>query len=121
MALRGGNPQVAENREGSATTNLGFADPYMPDAAVRLRAAAAAGRAEEIEDLLTLGIPVDAPDADGETALMKGIEADRPAIVRLLRRHGANLELKNLGGRSARDLATAASDPALHQAIASTP
>ncbi|HZK99165.1 MAG TPA: hypothetical protein VFC47_04635, partial [Caulobacteraceae bacterium] len=87
------------------------------DEAARLRAAAAAGRTAEMEALLTGGVPVDAPGADGETALMKSIQADHPAAAALLRRHGASLERRNHAGERARDMATAKGDAALNHAL----
>src|SRR5207249_1021680 len=50
------------------------AAPAPPAPAARLRAAAAAGRTAEVGALLAQGVPVDAPDADGETALMESIQ-----------------------------------------------
>ncbi len=91
------------------------------DEAARLRAAAAAGRTEEMEALLAQNVPVDAPDTDGETALMKSIQADQPAVAALLHRHGASLDRKNHAGDSARDMATAKGDAALNQALGLKP
>jgi len=98
------------------------APPGSPsrDPAVRLRAAAAIGLTAEIETLLAQGVPVDAPDRDGDTALMKAIQADRPAAAALLRKHGASLDRKNRAGVSARDMAGARADPALDEAIGQT-
>jgi hypothetical protein len=48
---------------------------------------------------------------------MKSIRADQPAVVAVLRRHGASLDRKNYAGQSARDLAAAKADPALDRAI----
>jgi hypothetical protein len=90
----------------------------MPqDQSARLRAAAAAGRTAEVVDLLKQGAPVDAPDAAGDTALIKSIEANHPAAAAALRRHGASLDHKNHAGESARDIATAKDDAQLNQAI----
>jgi hypothetical protein len=94
-----------------------LAAPTTADAAEKLREAAAAGRIEEIEALLAQGVPVDAQNANGETALMKSIEAGQRDAVALLRRHGASLDLKNGAGLSARDMAAANNDPALDQAL----
>jgi len=88
-----------------------------PDQAARLRDAAAAGRTAELAALLAKGVPVDASDADGETALMKSIQADHPAAAALLRRHGASLDRKNRAGDSARDMATEFGDAELDQAL----
>ena len=88
-----------------------------PDQAARLRAAAAAGRTAEVKTLLARGVAVDAPDADGDTALMKSIQADQPATAALLRRHGASLDRENNAGESARAMATAKDDAALDRAI----
>ena len=98
---------------------LSAASPSDP--AAGLRAAAAAGRTAEIEVLLARGVPVDAPDAEGETALMKSIRAGQPAAAALLRRHGASLDLKNHVGERARDLAMAKNDPALNEALGLEP
>jgi ankyrin repeat protein len=91
------------------------------DQAARLRAAAAAGRTSEVVDLLEQGAPVDAPDAAGDTALMKSLQADHPATAAALRRHGASLDHKNHAGESARDLATTKNDPELDRAIGLSP
>ena len=91
------------------------------DGASRLRAAAAAGRTADIDALLAQGVAVDAPDADGETALMKAIEAGRRAAAALLRRHGASLDLKNRAGASARDMAARLNDAELDQALGLAP
>jgi hypothetical protein len=52
---------------------------------------------------------------------MKSIQADRPAVAALLRRHGASMERKNHAGESARDMATAKDDAALNQALGLAP
>ena len=83
----------------------------------QLRAAAAAGRTIEVQELLSRQIPVDVADANGETALMKSIRADQPATAALLIRHGASLDKKNSAGLSARDLAAQINDPALNHAL----
>lgn len=87
----------------------------------RLGVASTAGRLSEIESLLAQGVPVDAPDADGETPLMKSIQADKPAAVSLLLQHGARLDQRNHAGVSARQMAEAAADPALERAAGVTP
>ncbi len=87
------------------------------DPASRLRAAAAAGLAAEVATLLEQGAPVDAPDAEGDTALIKSTRADQPAVAALLRRHGASLDRRNHAGESARDLATAQDDAQLNRAL----
>ncbi len=93
-----------------------------PDPAARLRAAAAAaGRTAELAALLDQGVAADAPDAAGDTALMKSVRADRPAAAALLRRHGASLDRRNQAGESARDLAAGKADPALDRALGISP
>jgi hypothetical protein len=87
------------------------------DKAERLRAAATGGRLAEIQALLAQGAPIDAADADGTTALMNSIKADHPAVAALLRDYGASLDQRNRAGLSARDMAKAADDPALQQAL----
>jgi ankyrin repeat protein len=71
--------------------------------------------------LITQGAPVDAPDGDGETALMNTVKANHPAAAALLRRHGANLDLKNRAGASARDMAASIGDPELNRALGLAP
>ena len=83
----------------------------------QLRAAAAAGRTIEVQQLLDSQIPVDGADADGETALMKSIRADQPATAALLIHRGASLDKKNSAGLSPRDLAIQINDPALNHAL----
>ena len=88
-----------------------------PSQADRLSAAAAAGRAPEVEDLLARGTPVDARDADGDTALMKSVVAGRVKTAALLRGRGASLDRKNRAGLSVRDVAKAIDDPDMNQAL----
>jgi ankyrin repeat protein len=85
--------------------------------AARLRDAAAGGQTADVAALLAKRVPVDAPDAEGETALMKAVQANQPAVVALLRRHGASLDRKNHAGVSARDMATAIGDAELNRAL----
>ena len=66
-------------------------------------------------------VPVDAAAANGRTPLMESIEADRPAIAALLRRHGASLDQRDQAGKSARDMAAAKGDAALNQALGLAP
>ena len=75
--------------------------------AVRLRAAAAAGRTTEVEALLAQGAVVDGPDEMGDTALMKSVRANHPDVAAALRRGGASLDVKNRAGQSARPPASA--------------
>ena len=92
-----------------------------PSPADRLRAAAAAGRNLEVEDLLAQGTPVDAPDADGDTALMKSVAAGKAQTAALLRRHGASLDRKNREGQSVRDVAAAMDNEDVNEAIGVKP
>ena len=87
------------------------------DPGAKLRAAAAAGRTGEVQDLLQHGAPVDAPDAAGDTALMQSIQSDHVTTAATLRRHGASLDHRNQAGESARDMAKARNDAKLDQAL----
>ncbi|HEY1752919.1 MAG TPA: hypothetical protein VGG29_16800 [Caulobacteraceae bacterium] len=89
----------------------------LADPGARLRAAAAAGRTADVEALLRRDAPVDSPDAEGDTALMKSVQADHPAAAALLVRYGASLDRKNHAGQSARDMARAIADAELDKAI----
>jgi ankyrin repeat protein len=91
------------------------------DAGASLRAAAAAGRTAEVEDLLDQGAAVDAADAAGDTALMKTVRAGHADVAALLRRHGASPDRRNHAGESAREMAAAKHDPALDQALGPQP
>jgi hypothetical protein len=104
----------AESAEAAMAQTPGSTSPAAQE---RLRAAAAAGRLAELTALLAQGTPVDAPDSDGETALMKSIQANRPPAAALLRRHGASLDRTNRAGVSARDMAALINDPELNQAL----
>jgi len=86
--------------------------------AARLRAAAADGRTGEVEALLAQGVPVDAPDRNGTTALMMSILADQPTSIVVLRLHGASVDRKDHAGRSAKDIAADQHDPEIDEAIA---
>lgn len=112
------SPAIAEAPASPAPLSR-FASAAGPrsDPAARLRAAAAAGLAVEAEAMLDQGAPVDAPDAEGDTALMLSVRADQPAVAALLRRHGASLDRRNRAGESARDLATAKGDAQLNRAL----
>jgi ankyrin repeat protein len=70
-----------------------------------------------MEAILARGAPVDAPDAQGVTALMKSIQAGRAAAAALLRRYGASLDQRDAAGVSARDMALSNDDPQLNQAL----
>lgn len=91
--------------------------PVLSGEAERLRAAAAAGRTAELAALLAKGVPVDAANDQGETALMKSVQADQPAAAALLRRRGASLDLKNAAGQSAREMALGIGDTKLDRAL----
>jgi hypothetical protein len=114
---------TASRRETGSTFAARAAAPSARPAsqAAKLRAAAAAGRTAEVDALLEQGAPIDAPDADGNTALMKSLQADHPAAAASLRRHGASLDRRNHAGENARDIATQKDDPALNQAIGLAP
>lgn len=107
--------------EAEAQAPASGAPPPPADLGARLRAAAAAGRRDEVRALLDQGAPVDAADADGETALMIAVRSDQPAAAALLRRAGASLERRNRSGRSARDMAASMDDPTLDRALGLAP
>jgi hypothetical protein len=117
LLSRGARDEAVEAQGAAAPAKVGSSAGLISDQGARLRAAAAAGRTAEVKALLDRGVPVDAPDADGDTALMKSIRADHPAAAALLRRNGASLDHKNHAGESPRDMATAKGDPELNQAL----
>jgi ankyrin repeat protein len=91
------------------------------DQAERLRAAAAGGRTAGIRALLAQGVSIDAVDREGDTALMKSIEADDVVAAAVLLQNGASLRLRNHAGVSAEDMALAKDDPALRRALGLDP
>jgi hypothetical protein len=111
-----GNGQISE-----LVVTTGKRKALREDEAEQLRAAAAAGRADDVAALLAKGAPVDLPDEAGDTALMKSVRADHPAAAILLRHHGASLDRRNLAGESARSLAATAGDPELDRALGLAP
>ena len=137
----GGGPDAAADTQAASPSGLAraraslYAAPPAPESprfarnspqppappasaqAARLRAAAGAGQTDAVQALLAQGALVDAPDEEGDTALMKAIKADHPATAALLRRYGASLDRANRAGQSARDLAAAVGDAALDRAI----
>ncbi len=52
---------------------------------------------------------------------MAAVKANQAAAAALLRRHGADLDLKNRAGASARTMAASRGDPALNQALGLAP
>jgi ankyrin repeat protein len=122
-SVSGGLAANSEDAAGPAVDRVARASiaPPQPDRGAALRAAAAGGRSSEVEALLTQGAPVDAPDAAGDTALMKSVQAGQPAVAALLRRHGASLDRRNHAGENARDMATRKGDPALDEALGLAP
>ena len=85
--------------------------------AQQLREAAAAGQSRQLAILVARDVPIDAIDDDGETALMKAVQARQLDAAAFLRRRGASLDLKNHEGRSARDMAATLADPAMDKAL----
>lgn len=89
-----------------------------PEALARqLREAAASGQSRQLAVLLARDVPIDAVDDDGESALMKAVQARQLDAAAFLRRRGASLDLKNHEGRSVRDMAAAMADPAMDKAL----
>ena len=114
-AIAGAAPVTAARAQAFAALRAGSSQ------ADRLSAAAAAGRTPEVEGLLAQGTPVDAPDADGDTALMKSVVAGRVKTAALLRGRGASLDRKNRAGLSVRDVAEALDKPDMNQALGVQP
>jgi ankyrin repeat protein len=108
-------PAALARAPSAALTESGSTSPSI--LAARLRDAAAGGRISEIAALLAQGAAVDAADAEGETALMKAVKANHAPAVALLRRRGADPDLKNLAGTSPRDMAARIGDPDLDRAL----
>lgn len=99
-------------------TGSRIASASSPEAlAQQLREAAAAGQSRQLAVLLARDVPIDAVDDDGESALMKAVQARQLDAAAFLRRRGASLDLKNREGRSVRDMAATLADPAMDKAL----
>jgi hypothetical protein len=106
---------------GAALDGKRMAALASPELGARLGAASAEGRTSDVKALLADGAPVDAPDDHGDTALMRSVRADKPAVAALLLRHGASLDRKNHAGVSARDMAKLVGDEKLNRALGLIP
>lgn len=102
---------------GVRVAGAGAAAERRLDQAKRLRAAASQGRVSELTNLLAQGVNVDARGVGGETALMRAVRDRQVAAAELLVRHGADPDLEDDGGLSARDVAEALDDPGLTRAL----
>ncbi|MCW5759755.1 MAG: hypothetical protein KIS90_08305, partial [Phenylobacterium sp.] len=71
----------------------------------------------DVETLLRQGAPVDAPDAQGDTALMKAIAGGHWDTAGALRRRGASLDARNRAGVSVREMVRAIGDAKLDRAL----
>jgi len=76
-------------------------DPGAP-----LREAASQGQTARVSTWLTSGLPIDAADAGGRTALMLAAQQGRAEVVRLLLSKGANAGARDRRGFTAWGLAT---------------
>ena len=101
----------------TAHQRAALARPASSDLGAKLRAAAARGRAAEVEALLDQGAPVDEPDDQGDTALIRAVRAGHADAAAALRRRGADVDRQNHVGESARDFATKRGDAALKSAL----
>src|SRR5690348_4350647 len=70
-----------------------------------LRAAARKGQTKEVASLISRGVPVDAADRDGRTALMIAAQRGHAATVKLLLDRGANPEARDREGLTAYGMA----------------
>lgn len=120
-AVRSQSQRAPAFARGPAAESLGAGSAAPGDQAARLRAAAAAGRVRDVAALLGDGAVIDAADDQGETALMKAVRANHPAVASLLRRRGASLDLRNRAGQTARDMAASVGDAELDRALGTAP
>jgi ankyrin repeat protein len=96
------------------------ADPNSPEAgSLPLCAAVWHGRAEAAESLITLGADVSGVDSSGFTPLIVAVSRGDDALVRLLLRHGADVDHRGSCGTAA-DVARANGHPGT-AAILSSP
>src|SRR5687768_13574763 len=68
---------------------------------------AVTGRSEKLVSLLENGVSLDAADEAGSTLLMLAAGKGHKAIVELLLRRGANVQIKSKGGQKAYNYAIA--------------
>ena len=76
----------------------GFADAQ---AEKEMRNAAAVGNTEEVQKFLDQGVPVDAANELGKTALMMAVEGDNMETVALLLARGADVNARARGNCTA--------------------
>lgn len=91
-----GKVEVQEKKVTPATNTV--SDSASEEA---FRQAAMAGMIDRVNSLLENGTPVDAPDADGHTALMFAAFNGHSDIILLLLDQGAALDRRDLMGRTA--------------------
>lgn len=103
-------------REDLAAALLVRATAHAHEGDTMLHAAASAGASELVEVLRLIGVPIDARDAAGATALHRAIAAGQEATVRQLLAAGADAAA-TWAGVSARDLALRSGRPGLLRAV----
>ncbi|KAK0721372.1 hypothetical protein B0T21DRAFT_338099 [Apiosordaria backusii] len=81
-----------------------------------LHCAVIRGSIDVVLELLVAGAQPNLTDEQGNTALMVAARLNRPSIMRLLIRHGADVSVKNANGRDAWDIAVSAG-PATHSGV----
>jgi len=91
LARRDGRESARADVEKRAKADLSGVVPHASAAPPPLHAAAARGDVDTLKALLSdSAVRVDAPDADGRTALLHAVLAQQPAAVRLLLAAGAD-------------------------------
>lgn len=81
--------------------------------------AAAESSLDVVVAILAAGAPINRQDRDGNTALMRAVEFDRPEIVDLLLAANADLSLQNIWRDTAEDIALRNGNPTMARSVAS--
>jgi hypothetical protein len=95
----------------------GNASADAQPSALPLHAAASAGDAVRVSALLAQGLPIDALDPQGRSALMLAAERGDASLVNLLLRQGAQAGLRDTQGLTAADHAQSAGHTPLAQRL----
>lgn len=103
-ALAAGRPALAAE----LTWSHGFRHPQRRLLPCDLPAAAAIGDASAVERLLALGLPIDARDPQGATALLRACGAGHEAVAAMLLARGADATLAATTGATALSAAISA-------------
>ena len=118
-AKRGDAQLLKDLKEHGADINAASLERHKPAGDTALIAAARSGELGAVRLLLQFGADVNHPNPEGDAALMSAFYAPRDAveIATVLLQHGADPDLRDLAGKSARETASWYGAPGIREAI----